>query len=122
MVLRPMSRITLVSSDGHVAARMIDHRPYLDPEYLEDFDAFEPEYRKHGVTPTNPTNVANRLDPDVAAEWKEKVADPGRLDATGDPERRILEMDREGIAAEVLFQEFATPFVMSSPTHAATWN
>jgi predicted TIM-barrel fold metal-dependent hydrolase len=115
-----MSRITLISSDGHVAARMVDYRPYLDPAYLEDFEAFLVEYRKHGVVTTDATNVANRLDPEAAAEWKEKVADPGRLDASWSAERRAAELDREGIAAEVLFQEFATPFVMSSPTHAAT--
>ena len=117
-----MSRITLISSDGHVAARMADHRPYLDPAYLESFDAFLVEYRKHGVVTTDSTNIANRLDPDAAAEWKEKVADPGRLDAAWSAERRAAELDREGVAAEVLFQEFATPFLMSSPTHAATLN
>src|SRR5258706_15982708 len=36
------------------------------------------------------------------------------------PQRRIAELDREGIAAEVLFQDFATPFMMSSPTRAAS--
>ena len=115
-----MSRITLISSDGHVAARMSDYRPYLDPEYLEDFEAFLVEYRKYGVVTTDSTNIANRLDPDAAAEWQEKVAQPGRLDSMWSAERRAAELDREGIAAEVLFQEFATPFLMSSPTHAAT--
>jgi predicted TIM-barrel fold metal-dependent hydrolase len=115
-----MSRITLISSDGHVAARMSDYRPYLDPAYLEDFDDFLVDYRKHGVVTTDSTNITNRLDPEVAAEWKEKVADTGRLEASWNPERRAAELDREGIAAEVLFQEFATPFLMSSPTHAAT--
>src|SRR5579859_2155763 len=38
------------------------------------------------------------------------------------PERRIGELDREGITAEVLFQDFATPFLMSSPTRAAGLN
>jgi predicted TIM-barrel fold metal-dependent hydrolase len=115
-----MSRITLISSDGHVAARMSDYKPYLDPAYREDFDAFLVEYSKYGVVTTDSTNITNRLDPEVAAEWKEKVADPGRLDASWNAKRRAAELDREGIAAEVLFQEFATPFVMSSPTHAAT--
>jgi predicted TIM-barrel fold metal-dependent hydrolase len=115
-----MSRITLISSDGHVAARMSDYRPYLENRYLEDFDAFLVEYRKHGVVTTDSTNITNRLDPEAADEWKEKVADPGRLEASWDPARRAAELDKEGIAAEVLFQEFATPFLMSSPTHAAT--
>jgi predicted TIM-barrel fold metal-dependent hydrolase len=117
-----MSRITLISSDGHVAARMADYRPYLESAYLEDFEAFLVDYAKYGVVTTDSTNIMNRLDPEVAAEWKEKVADPGRLDSLWSPERRAVELDREGIAAEVLFQEFATPFLMSSPTHAATLN
>jgi predicted TIM-barrel fold metal-dependent hydrolase len=115
-----MSRITLISSDGHVAARMGDYRPYLESQYLEDFDAFLVDYGKYGVVTTDSTNITNRLDPEVAAEWKEKVADQGRLDSSWSPEQRAAELDREGIAAEVLFQEFATPFLMSSPTHAAT--
>ena len=117
-----VNRIPLISSDGHVSARMADYRPYLESAYLDDFDAFLVTYQEHGVVTTDPTNIANRLDPDVAAEWKEKVADTGRLDASWNPERRAAELDREGIAGEVLFQEFATPFVMSSPTHAATLN
>lgn len=115
-----MSRITLISSDGHVAAHMSDYRPYLESRYLEDFEAFLVDYREHGVVTTDSTNITNRLDPEAAAEWKEKVADPGRLDASWDPARRVAELDKEGIAAEILFQEFATPFLMSSPTHAAT--
>src|ERR1700751_1644972 len=115
-----MSRITIISSDGHVAARMKDHRPFLEKQYLDDFDAFLVEYRKHGVITTDSTNIQNRLDPEAAAEGKKKGADPGRLNAMWDPKRRAEELDKEGIAAEILFQEFATPFIMSSPTHAAT--
>lgn len=115
-----MTRITLISSDGHVAAKMPDYRPYLEERYHEDFDAFLVDYAKLGVVTTDATNIMNRLDADAAAEWKVKVADPGRLDASWSPERRIEELNKEGIAAEVLFQEFATPFLMSSPTHAAT--
>ena len=115
-----MGRIALISSDGHVAARMPDYRPYLEKRYHEEFDAFLVDYAKLGVVTTDATNIMNRLDADAAAEWKVKVADPGRLDASWSPERRIAELDKEGIAGEVLFQEFATPFLMSSPTHAAT--
>src|ERR1700751_2721415 len=117
-----MSRFTLISSDGHVAARMEDYRPYLESAYLEDFEAFLVDYGKYGVKTFDSTNTANRLDPEPAAEWQEKVADTGRLDASWSPERRAIELDKEGIAAEVLFQEFGTPFLMSSPTHAATLN
>jgi predicted TIM-barrel fold metal-dependent hydrolase len=68
---------------------------------------------------TDPANIGARLDPDIAEAWQRDVAGPGRLDATWNPQRRITELDREGITAEVLFQDFATPFVLSSPTRAA---
>jgi predicted TIM-barrel fold metal-dependent hydrolase len=99
---------------------MADHRPYLESAYLDDFDAFLVQYAEHGVVTTDPTNIADRLDPDVAEQWKKNVSDQGRLDAAWDPKRRLAELDREGITAEVLFQEFATPFVMTSPTRAAS--
>jgi predicted TIM-barrel fold metal-dependent hydrolase len=117
-----VSRITVISSDGHVAARMGDYRPYLEARFRPDFDDFLAEYAEHGVATTDATNVADRLDPEVARAWKDDVADPGRLDATWSPERRVAELDREGITAEVLFQDFGTPFVMSSPTRAASLN
>ena len=80
-----MGRIPLISSDGHVAALMSDYRPYLESEYLEDFEAFLVDYARYGVVTTDSTNITNRLDPDAAAEWKEKVADPGRLDSMWNP-------------------------------------
>src|ERR1700753_2300444 len=94
-----VSRITVISSDGHVAARMGDYRPYLEARFLPDFDEFLVEYGKHGVATTDAANITDRLDPEVA---------------------RAAELDREGITAEVLFQDFGTPFVMSSPTRAAS--
>src|SRR6478752_1216351 len=52
-----VSRISVISSDGHVAARMSDYRPYLDPAYRPEFDDFLVEYEKHGVVTTDPTNI-----------------------------------------------------------------
>jgi predicted TIM-barrel fold metal-dependent hydrolase len=114
-----MSKITVISSDGHVAARMRDYRPYLDAPFLEDFDGFVSEYEKSGAGTSDPTTIAERLDPETAQAWSKNVADQGRLDAIWNPERRLAELDREGITAEVLFQDFATPFMMGSPTRAA---
>jgi len=55
-----VSRISVISSDGHVAARMSDYRPYLDPAYRPEFDDFLVEYEKHGVVTTDPTNIIQR--------------------------------------------------------------
>jgi hypothetical protein len=55
-----VSRITVISSDGHVAARMSDDRPYLGPAYRPEFDDLLVEYEKHDVVTTDPTNVSER--------------------------------------------------------------
>jgi len=55
-----VSRITVISSDGRVAARMSDYRPYLDPAYRPEFDDFLVEYGKHGVVTTDPANIRER--------------------------------------------------------------
>src|SRR5258708_19923620 len=81
MVFAAMSRVTLISSDGHVAARMADHRPYLESAYLEDFDAFLTEYAKYGVVTFDATNVADRLDPAAAPAGQKNFSDPAPLDA-----------------------------------------
>jgi predicted TIM-barrel fold metal-dependent hydrolase len=114
-----MTRLTVISSDGHVAARMADYRPYLESEYLSAFDAFLKVYEKEGVTATDAKALGNRLDPEMYQEWDELVAAPGKLDSYWNPQHRLALLDAEGIAAEVIFQDFATPFVMSSPSNAA---
>jgi predicted TIM-barrel fold metal-dependent hydrolase len=98
---------------------MADYRLYLDSEYLDAFDDFLKVYEKEGVTATDPKALKNRLDPEMYEEWDELVAKPGKLDSYWNPQRRLALLDEEGIAAEILFQDFATPFVMSSPGNAA---
>jgi predicted TIM-barrel fold metal-dependent hydrolase len=114
-----VTRFMMISSDGHVAARMPEYRPYLEREFLPDFNEFLVVYEREGVSTTDLAALERRLDPDALQEWNLDVVQTGRLDATGDPERRLIELDREGIAAEVLFHEFQTPFLLSNPGRAA---
>ena len=95
--------MTLISSDGHVAARLADHRPYLESAYLEHFDAFLIEYAKHGVVTFDATNVAARLDPDDARDSGRRTS-PTRRPAGCrlEPRTATRRLNREGIAAEVL--------------------
>ncbi|TAK69926.1 MAG: amidohydrolase, partial [Actinomycetota bacterium] len=37
---------TIISSDGHAGALMEDYRPYLDPKFREEFDAFLVEWNE----------------------------------------------------------------------------
>jgi predicted TIM-barrel fold metal-dependent hydrolase len=116
---RPMTRLTVISSDGHAAARMADYRQYLESAYLDAFDAFLKVYEQNGVTATDARALLNRLDPEMYQEWDELTAAPGKLDSYWNPRRRLELLDEEGIAAEVIFQDFATPFVMSTPSNAS---
>jgi predicted TIM-barrel fold metal-dependent hydrolase len=52
-------------------------------------------------------------------EWRENVIDAGRLDGNWDPRRRLVEQEREGVVAEVIFPDFGLPFELYSPILAA---
>jgi predicted TIM-barrel fold metal-dependent hydrolase len=98
---------------------MADYRPYLDPEYRDPFEAFLTVYEKEGVQATDPKALKNRLDPELYEEWDEFVVKPGKLNSYWNAKDRLAVLDDEGIAAEILFHDFAIPFVMSSPGNAA---
>ncbi|MCL2584943.1 MAG: amidohydrolase family protein [Streptosporangiales bacterium] len=114
-----MNRLTVISSDGHAAARMPDYRPYMEPGYRDAFDDFVKVYEKHGVNATDPKALLNRLDREMYDEWAEKAAAPGKLDGYWNPERRLELLDQEGIAGEIIFQDVVTPFVLSTPSNAS---
>ena len=105
--------LMLISSDGHAVAPMEEYRPYLERKYLNDFDEFLTEwdrldggaYRNHELKA-----LETRLDPEYLAEWSQVMVETGRIDNFGDPHKRLKEMDREGVTAEVLFSDFGLPF------------
>lgn len=113
------SVFTVVSSDGHAGALMADYRPYLDPEFREDFDAFLVEWNEKGSRNFDEPALRVRLDDDSLREWREKMIDTGRVDGYPDVHRRLSEMEQEGVAAEVLFPDFGVPFELYSPSLAA---
>ena len=107
--------LTIVSSDGHVGARMADYRPYLDPEHRAEFDDFLPRWEAEGVRSIDRRSLETRIDPEFVDEWSERFLDNGRLDGfESDPDTRMSEMESEGVAAEVLFPEFGIPFQLYS--------
>ncbi len=111
--------VTIISSDGHAGALMADYRPYLDPAYLEEFDAFLSDWDEKGSRNFDPPALNARLDAQYVQEWQEKMVDTRRIDGFPDPRRRLREVEREGIAAEVLFPDFGLPFELYSRTLAA---
>jgi hypothetical protein len=112
-------RALLVSSDGHATARMREYVPYVDPgvrgEFLEFCDVFDRE----GMTTVDPKSLANRIDPELVQEWVDTVIETGRLAGQYDPVARLKELDREGIAGEVLFPDFGLPWELHPPLVAA---
>ena len=85
--MQPTDRYTIISSDCHAGADLLDYRPYLDAEYRDDFDAWAADF-------VNP--YADLSEPDAARNW--------------DSARRNADLDGQGIAGEVLFPNTIPPF------------
>lgn len=108
-------RALIISSDGHAMPKMRQYRPYLPSRMHERFDVFCDFYDAFGAPPMDPVHLRGRLDPDVVEQWVRDLWVPGRLEGCSDPVRRIAELEREGITAEVLFPDFGMPFEAFGP-------
>lgn len=108
-------RALIISSDGHAMPKMRQYRPYLAEHLRERFDRFCDFYEEWGHPPMDPAHLRGRLDPEVVDEWVRDMVEPGRLEGCSDPQRRLTEMEKEGIAAEVLFPDFGMPFEAFGP-------
>jgi len=112
-------KIMMISSDGHATARMEDYTQYLDPKFREEFGEFCKVYAERGSHTFEEPALRQRLDPYIVEEWLEQMVEPGRIDGNWNPQRRLQELEREGVVAEVLFPDFGLPFELYSPTLAA---
>ena len=84
-------RYTIISSDTHAGGSHADYREYLDPAYVEDFDAWRNKYK-------NPYRDLKDTDLRVR-NW--------------DNERRFKEQESDGVVAEVVFPNTVPPFFPS---------
>jgi predicted TIM-barrel fold metal-dependent hydrolase len=89
-------RYTIISSDCHAGGSHAAYREYLDPAYLEDFDAWRNKYK-------NP--------------YKD-LGDNRRL-RNWDNEMRNSQQEADGIVAEVVFPNTVPPFFPSFVLFAA---
>ena len=105
----------IISSDGHAMPKMRQYRPYLPERLHARFDEFCDFYDANGHPPMDPAHLRGRLDPDVVDQWVRDLYEPGRLEGCSDPVRRLAEMEREGISAEVIFPDFGMPFEAFGP-------
>src|SRR6476620_3390792 len=86
-----LERYTIISSDGHAGADLLDYKPYLAARWHDEFDAWAAAYE-------NP--FADLLAPTAYRNWES--------------ERRPAELHSDGIAAEVLFPNTVPPFFQQS--------
>src|SRR5688500_18264434 len=103
--------LILISADGHAGPLIADYRPYVDAEYLDEFDRFVPA-RENWRNERNRTMGLNEGDELVHALFGEDmvklymsqaVVESGGATGVYDSERRNAELEKEGIVAEVLF-------------------
>ncbi len=80
-------RYVVISADGHGGGSPSDYRPYLDPAYHDEFDAWLADF----------DNPYDDLKGDAAGRnW--------------DSARRLAETEADGVVAEVLFPNTIPPF------------
>jgi predicted TIM-barrel fold metal-dependent hydrolase len=112
-----MERMILVSADGHTGGPPEVYADYIDPEYrgaLDDLGKENEEWVAMGISQDRFTKEKVALiDPDGAI-------DSGGLLGAWDMDRRVKELDREGVAAEIVIpghQLSTLPFfsVVNSP-------
>ncbi len=92
-------RYLVISSDTHAGPPAERYRDYLDPEYRAAFDA--------DLAMALEMNKARAAQSDAAAfeaKWEAETGDGGRR-ASWDPAVRDDELDKEGVAAEVIFPD-----------------
>lgn len=80
-------RYTVISADCHAGADLLEYRGYLDPRYRDDFDAWAASY-------VNP--YQDLTEPEAERNWNS--------------DRRLADLDREGVAGEVLYPNTVPPF------------
>ncbi len=85
-----MDRYTVISSDCHAGADMLEYRSYLESSMHEEFDAWANAF-------VNP--FGDLVRPDADRNW--------------DTTRRVREMDADGVAAEVVYPNTVPPFYPS---------
>src|SRR4051794_4639117 len=84
-------RYTGISADCHAGADLLDYRPYLGSTHHDDFDAW-------AAASANP--------------YEDLVADTA--DRNWNSDRRLAELEADGIVAEVVFPNTIPPFFPSA--------
>jgi predicted TIM-barrel fold metal-dependent hydrolase len=96
-----MDRILMVSADGHAGPPVEHYRSYLESGYQAELDQLIEEDREY-------SSVSGRLSAFTPEQLEivdgESAIASGGLTGAWDVDRRLQEMDREGITAELVIQ------------------
>jgi predicted TIM-barrel fold metal-dependent hydrolase len=92
-------RLTIISSDDHAGPPPERYRDYFERRYHDAFD----EYLRTRVSFGNQEDV--QLEAEVAERFKRELIEPCRATGVWDPERRIKELEDEGVVAEVIYPD-----------------
>lgn len=96
-----MDRYLVISSDTHAGPPSEAYRDYVDPQHRAAFDRdLEEALALRSIILEAATEEQERF----REEWEEETGDGGRQ-ASFDPAARDAELDREGIAGEVIFPD-----------------
>lgn len=80
-------RYTVISADCHGGAQIYEYRPYLERRYLDEFDAWARDY---------------------AVPFEDLMGD--RASCNWDHDRRLADLEADGIVGEVIFPNTIPPF------------
>jgi predicted TIM-barrel fold metal-dependent hydrolase len=95
----PNRPLLLVASDSHVGPRPQDLRPYCDERYLEQFDEFTAEFCSDEAV----ERTLQRRWLTFSDEWRNGWNRNAKTEGHHDPNARLRDMDRDGVAGNVLF-------------------
>jgi predicted TIM-barrel fold metal-dependent hydrolase len=115
--------IILVSADSHGGARPEDYRPYMEQLALEHYDDFLEDSASFVEGLENLTSPTGAFSPDrLSLIDEDNVFRSGGAQGTWDLARRLQEMDREGVAGEMIVhshQNSIEPFFTPSNRRTA---
>ena len=109
-----MSKCLLISSDCHAGLPWAQYRAYLEPRYRETYDRWLPQFQEvvsggANVNDEKGMNPGARVDVIGAGRRRALAASEavkeGGLTGAWDPDVRVRELDREGVAGEVIFPD-----------------
>jgi predicted TIM-barrel fold metal-dependent hydrolase len=92
-------RLTIISADDHAGPPPETYREYFESKYHEEFDRYMGARVSFGL------QEDFQLEGEAAKRWKAELVEPGRANGTWDPERRIKELEDEGVVAEVIYPD-----------------